>query len=463
MKQAIARYSKQLSLQRQNPQAAQHHVTLKRELNHLSAALEKLNSRVIRIAVFGLVSRGKSALINALVGQKRLQTGPLHGVTRWPRSVYWSPSHSEADLQVELIDTPGLEEIDGDVRTSMAEEVAQQSDLILFVVAGDLTRTEYQALRQLQHSHKPIILVFNKIDLYPDQERSSIVEKINTLIATDAHSDGGVSPLRSLTIDDVVRVAAEPAPLQVRTEWPDGRVTYEWETPSPQIGELRDRLTQILKQEGKLLLALNILRESRAIETTIAQETLDLYHDEAEDLILKFAAGKSVVVAANPIAIFDLVGGAAADLVMIRSLARLYGLPMTGYEAGKLWNAIVWSSLGLAAGEVGSGLLLGFGKSTAAIFSTLDGVSGLAAYSTAAIAQATLAGYGAYRVGKAAQAYLENGCSWGPRGISTVIQDILKQLNQDTVMARLQNEIEQLQHNGDVADSAYSTVYAPLE
>jgi len=60
---------------------------------------------VIRIAAFGLVSRGKSAVLNALLGQKILQTGPLNGVTQWPRSVRWV-ANEKGKVQVELIDTP---------------------------------------------------------------------------------------------------------------------------------------------------------------------------------------------------------------------------------------------------------------------------------------------------------------------------------------------------------------------
>ena len=98
---------------------------------------------MIRVAAFGLVSRGKSSVVNALVGQKVLTTGPLHGVTRWPRSVRWTPATGK--IQIELIDTPGLDEIEGEARANMAREVAKSADLILFIVAGDITRTEYEA------------------------------------------------------------------------------------------------------------------------------------------------------------------------------------------------------------------------------------------------------------------------------------------------------------------------------
>ena len=64
---------------------------LQSDLDTLAQTLVKLEQTNYRIAVFGLVSRGKSAVINALMGEKVLETGPLNGVTRFPRSIRWSP------------------------------------------------------------------------------------------------------------------------------------------------------------------------------------------------------------------------------------------------------------------------------------------------------------------------------------------------------------------------------------
>jgi uncharacterized protein (DUF697 family) len=241
--------------------------------------------------------------------------------------------------------------------------------------------------------------------------------------------------------EDVVRVSAEPAPVQVRVEWPDGSVTHEWESPPPQVEELRALLVDIIQKEGKSLLALNALRQARETEQGIARKALKLNQEQAEELIWKFAKWKAIAVGVNPIAILDLAGGAVTDLVMIRNLAKLYGLPMTSFEAGKLLQAILWSSGSLLLGEVGSGLLLGAGKSASAVGAMFDSVGGLMAYGSAAVAQGAIAGYGSYRVGKAAQAYLERGCTWGPDGPNTVIQDILSQVDEDTVMYRLQREL----------------------
>lgn len=241
IRQALSWYS-HLRKPRQLTSNPELPAAVKPELEVLTSTLSKLDHGVIRIAAFGLVSRGKSAVLNALLGQKLLQTGPLNGVTQWPRSVRWTPSNS-GKVQVELIDTPGLDEIEGQARAQMAKDVARQADLILFVVAGDITRTEYQALCELRQTQKPLILVFNKVDLYPDTDRQAIYQNLQQLGA------GGPADRRLqqlLSSDEIVMVTAEPAPMEVRVEWPDGEVTHEWETPPPQVDELKQKFLKFL-------------------------------------------------------------------------------------------------------------------------------------------------------------------------------------------------------------------------
>lgn len=421
----------------QQPPDVELQAAVRSELQALKLALDKLDQKVIRIATFGLVSRGKSAVVNALVGQKVLQTGPIHGVTQWPKSVRWEPPGGK--VHIELIDTPGLDEIAGEARAQMAKEVAQQVDLILFVVAGDINRTEYRALCELRQAQKPLILVFNKIDLYPEQDQEAIYAQLQKL-GTGTNQDRDLQAV--LSPAEIVMVAAEPQPLPVRIEWPDGTVKEEWEAPPAQIEALQEKILQILNREGRTLLALNALFQAQQAEVNLAQKTVELLAESAEEIIWKYAKYKAIAVAINPLAFVDVLGGAVADLALIRSLAKLYGLPMTNFEAGKLWRKIVISSGSLLAGEIGSSLLLGLGKSGAAATTALNG-SALGAFASAAVTQGGIAGYGAYAVGKAAQVYLAKGCSWGPLGPSTVIQEILTQVEPSTITFRLRQELEQ--------------------
>ncbi|MGD1862068.1 MAG: DUF697 domain-containing protein [Leptolyngbyaceae cyanobacterium] len=409
----------------------------------LSALEARLAKPVLRVAVFGLVSRGKSAVINALIGEDILPTGPLHGVTRWPRSLYWRPPIEAVHdldelLQIELIDTPGLDEVEGEARGAMAQEVAHQADLILFVVAGDITRTEYDALVALQAAQKPLLLVFNKIDLFPDTDRQAIYNVLTNLWKSTNRD----RPNAALAVDEIVMVAAAPTPMQVRVEWPDGKVTYEWEKLPLQMDSLKQALLTIARQDGTALIALNALREADSLEADMARRAIALHHDEAEALIWKFARYKALAVALNPVAVLDLAGGFVTDLAMIRSLAKLYSLPITQHEAKQLWQAIAKSSGTLLLSEIGAGLLFGTGKGAAAVWSMFDSAGGFSAMMGIMAAQAGAAGYGTYAVGKAAQVYFEQGCTWGPNGVKAVMQDILSQIDADSTVSRIRQELE---------------------
>ncbi len=445
LKQAMTRYSHKRR-QHQNPPELQ--ATLKTQLDVLAASLDKLEGGLVRIAVFGLVSRGKSAVLNALLGENVLQTGPLNGVTQWPRSVRWRVPCRYDDPQdqipVELIDTPGLDEVGGQVRGEMAREVTRQADLILFVVSGDLTRTEYEALCELRKAQKPLIVVFNKVDLYTETEQQAIYSNLERLTTTDVlnldfadwelDAEGEFKPVESSFLE-VVRVSAEPAAVQVRVEWPDGRVTSEWETPPPQIEELKQAIVNIIHREGRSLLALNALVQAREAEKLIASQTVQLQQTEAEALIWQFTKYKAIAIAINPIAVLDVLATTISDLILIRSLARLYGLPITNYQASQLLQKILLSAGGMILAEWGSSAILGFGKSAAGL------ATDISTYAGVALTQASISAFGTYTVGRATQVYLEQGCTWGELGIDTVIQEIINQVDRDTIVYRLRQEL----------------------
>lgn len=427
-----ARASLRQALTRHSLYHAQLQPELQDELNLLMAVRDKLDQSLFRIAVFGLVSRGKSAVLNALVGQKVFQTGPLNGVTQWPRAVRWAPvaesKMGSTKIQIELIDTPGLDEIEGQVRAQMARDVIQQADLILFVVSGDLTRTEYQALADLKEARKPLLLVFNKMDLYPDRNRQAIYQSLQ---------DQGLRLLVSPR--EIVMTAAEPAPVQVRVEWPNGQVGYEWETPPPQVDQLKQELLQLLNREGQLILILSALTQAKEAEVAIAKKVIHLREAQAQSLISRFTRYKALAVALNPVALLDVVGGAITDLILIRALAKLYGLPITQFEANKLWRTIFLSSGGLALSELCSSLFFSLSKGTAV---STGGLGGVSTYLGAAATQAGVAGYGNYLVGHTTQAYLAQGCTWGSLGVDTVIQEIIDHLEPDTILYRIQGKLQ---------------------
>ena len=149
--------------------------SLAHDYSAVEGMLDKLQHGHLHIAAFGRVSTGKSSLLNALIGEQTFAVSPLHGETRTSTMQQWS----EVDAGgVYLIDTPGLDEAGGERREEMATEVAHRSDLVMFVLDGDITETERDALKTLLAAGRPVIVVLNKCDLYTDSELQSLLDSI---------------------------------------------------------------------------------------------------------------------------------------------------------------------------------------------------------------------------------------------------------------------------------------------
>jgi GTP-binding protein len=62
----------------------------------------------LRVAIVGRPNAGKSTLVNRLIGEDRLLTGPEAGITRDAVSVEWTWRADDRDWPVKLFDTAGL-------------------------------------------------------------------------------------------------------------------------------------------------------------------------------------------------------------------------------------------------------------------------------------------------------------------------------------------------------------------
>ncbi len=409
------------------------------ELKQLRDLSEKLDTNTVEIAAFGLVSRGKSSVLNALCGQEVFATGATHGTTQIRSAHPWqtatlSGTSGFEDARLVLVDTPGIDEVGGEVREAMARELARHSDLILFVVSGDMVRVEFDALAELREANKPILLVFNQIDRYPDADRDVIYQMIKDQRVRDL-----IKPA------DVVMTAARPDPRRVKVRRPDGSTSLEWEYPDPVIEPLKARILEVLEREGKALVALNTLLYAGDLHQEIVDRKMRLRDERANDAIWKFAIAKGAAVALNPIMGADLAGGLAVDVTMIVALSRIYGVPLTRQTAVSLVKDMLKALGALGAVKVAGHFLAGGMKSLLAGATVLSG--GLATPLTVlgigaiGLAQGTAGGVITYVLGHGAKVYLQQGCQWGPRGIRTVISEILQQAKRDSVLDRLKEDL----------------------
>lgn len=396
---------------------------LVREWASLTEMASKLETGRVDIALFGEISSGKSALINALVGSHVAEVDVRGGWTKEAWRVGWGVPHTIRGLhssQLVLIDTPGINEVQDEGRAALAMETARGSDLILFVTDADLNAREFDALTGLSAANKPMILAFNKKDLYTPAQRERIMD-----VLRNERLPHVIGP------DDVVMTAADPLEREVIIENPDGSTRTEWRKPKPDVEALKIRILEVLDREGKALIALNASLFAADTSDKLASAKLRLRDKHAQRAIWTFAAAKSIAVASNPVPILDVGGGLLVDTSMVVTLADIYGLPMSRRNAAGLIREILMSAGWVTAGEWLTHLAA----------NALKAASAGAATVVTAIPQGLAAGYGSYIVGQASKFYLQHGASWGDAGPKTVVRRILDSAERDSIMEKLRDEI----------------------
>ena len=391
--------------------------SLAHDYEAVEGMLDKLQHGYLHIAAFGRVSTGKSSLLNALIGEQRFAVSPLHGETKRSSMQEWSEVEAAG---VYLIDTPGLDEAGGEDREAMAKEVAHRSDLVIYVIDGDITDTELIALRTLLEQGRPVVVALNKSDLYTTADLDALIATVRS------KAEGLVQP------DDVLAVAAQPRPQQVVEVDDDGNESSTTRERAPEVDELRLRLWEIFENEGKTLAALNASLFAADLSDQVGVRILNARREIGDKLVRTYCVAKGVAVAFNPVPVADLFAAAFIDAGMVMHLSKVYDLPISRREAGSLVSVIVAE----AAALMGTVWALHFVSSALKV-----GTAGLSTIVTAG-AQGAIAYYSTYVVGQIAAEYLSKGKSWGDGGPKQVVNEILDSLDRDTVLQEAKKEIQ---------------------
>lgn len=430
---------------------AEEQTGLELEIDRLTQMLDKLEQSVVQIAAFGMVGRGKSSVLNALVGKDIFPTGALHGVTRTVNTTNWeltpekivdtSDKDGNKPLiqrlvirggqggQIQLIDTPGIDEVNGEAREVLACDLAKRVDLILFMISGDITQVEYRALSKLREAGKPMLLVFNKIDQFPEADRLAIYHKIKEERVKEL-----ISP------DEIIMVAASP--VEVRgVKDKTGKLKVQRIKGKPQVESLKLKILELLQREGKSLVALNSMLFADQVNEQLLQRKLAIRNQAANELINKGMMLKAMTIALNPVTAIDLFSGAMIDVGIIISLSRLYGITMTQSGAVNLLKNIALSMGGISASELLATLSLSSLKGILGLTIPATGGLSLAPYLSVAIAQGGVAGVSSYVIGQVTKTYLANGASWGEQSPKVVVQKILDSLDEGSILNRIKAEL----------------------
>ena len=215
--------------------------------------------------------------------------------------------------------------------------------------------------------------------------------------------------------------AANPAAKKVRHEWPDGRVTEEWEVPPPDVSAVRDRLRTFLTEEAFESVMKNILEQAQQTQRAIAQLALKNHSGEATANWQRYGSIKAIAVALLPFWWLDVPVNLVMDLLLVRSLVNLYQLPASRHNVEALWRTLFFSLFGVLLSDMVSGVGLSIGS---AVGDGLFNLGGFLLWGSTAILQFLAASYGARKVFDATTQYLGEGATWSLHGASQLLEEL---------------------------------------
>ncbi|MDJ0508091.1 MAG: DUF697 domain-containing protein [Crocosphaera sp.] len=375
---------------RNQMQQIQDKVAQKTLLKRSQEIAENLNRGNLKVVVFGTGSAGKTSLVNAIIGDIVGQVEPTMGTTKIGES--YCLKLKGLSREITIVDTPGILEagIAGTEREELARQLATEADLLLFVVDNDLRKSEYKPLEILVNLGKRSLLVFNKIDLYTEEEEGDILKQLQDRVQS------------FIAEKDIICLSANPPFFTSET----GEIIE----PEPNITPLIKRLVAILRAEGEDLIADNILLQSQRLGED-AKKLIERQRKRgSEQIIERYQWISAGVISITPLPVVDMLATAAVNAQMVMEIGKIYGCEINS-ERGKelalsLGKTLV--SLGVVKGAVDLlGKALQLNVSTYLIGKAIQGVT--AAYLTRI-------------AGKSFVEYFRHDQDWGDGGITEVVQ-----------------------------------------
>ena len=217
---------------------------LRRELEELEARKE---TGTIYVALFGNVSTGKSSIIKSLLPDADIDISVRGGSTQEISQYTWSSSSGD---RLVLTDLPGRNEASGSL-DEMSNDEAVRAQLVIYVTDSDLSRTQFNDIKELQSFGKPMIIALNKSDRYNDEEKQLLRQRFNERIENQAQ----LVFVQSGGEEEVVRIdkngieSAQLRPRKARIEELAEALQKEIDTQSGLLDSLRDASVFVLVKQ----------------------------------------------------------------------------------------------------------------------------------------------------------------------------------------------------------------------
>ncbi len=320
-----------------------------REIVFFNQQLFRLKEKKIRIGIYGKSGVGKSTVLNSLLKKEIFKTDIINGSTKEIQTEEVTLKDSTLK-SIEFLDSPGFDYCNIKFPEKIYSRI-NNSDLILFVVSGDINRNELNEISSFIKDGKKIIIILNKIDLYNKNELKEIIENIKFKLPK--------------TLD---------IPIIINNK-----------------NNLKDYIRKLINQYGDILLIINSLQLADKLFLRVKEQRLKKRQKLAQSTIGKFSTIKASAVALNPFIFFDVAGSFALDTALISELSKIYGLKLKGESSRKIFQNISINNLFLGVTQVGVNTSFNLIKKVILLTAPFTNGLSLLPYGPIAIIQAAIA------------------------------------------------------------------------
>ncbi len=296
------------------------------ETSELRGEIEHLKQRKatgkIYVALFGDVSTGKSSIIKAVLPDAKLDINVRGGSTQEINEYTWQSSSGD---QLVLTDLPGRNEAEGSLDAIVKDE-AVRAQLVIYVTDSDLSRSQFDDIRQLQSYGKPMIVALNKSDRFNDEEKQLIQGRFAENFSDEAANKTKIKQV-------FVQSGGEEEILKI---YPDGREEKIIRERKADVSSLAEAMQDEIDIQSDVL---ESLRDASVF--VLVKQKLDVakdnFREEKAEAIIKSSTRKAVfgaLAAVSPGS--DLVIQGVLGTQMVKGLCALYNVPVRQLDIDKL-------------------------------------------------------------------------------------------------------------------------------
>ncbi|MBE7386253.1 MAG: DUF697 domain-containing protein [Leptolyngbya sp. SIO1E4] len=385
------------------------------DIAKIQKVIDRLEQRTISISAFGVTGSGKSALLNSLLGfdNDKPEECPFKvdaQINEWSNAAAIRNGQRWRgidDIELVIYDTPG---IGGDLveHQNIASEIANVSDVILFVSKDQVAQVYKPALDLILAASKPTIAVINQIDKLRDSEivarRKHLLQnypiKEDMIILAAGHPAQGSPIIRDLTEKIIFLIEAEGTALIEKT------IQAELMKGSASAKEILEERMRKARER--------IEKERYQQEATIAAAK-----ENADNLIDGYAK-----TAAGAAAIIPLAVDALTDTVisgrMLFHIAETYGKTLDFRTTTNLVKELITAFLSILFGS-GATYAVWLSLSQAARSNPFTYMAGMAA-------DGIFSYFVVKAIGSVFSVYCANDLSWGnQQSAKRALQDFVKE------------------------------------